>query len=214
MSTRRYLVAGLAVVLPLAVTIWLLFAVFRFIDGVAGSLVIFLAGEEFHIPGLGILITLAVIFLAGVLATNIIGKRLLAFGENLLLRIPLASPVYRVSKQIFETLSKNNKDAFRQVGLVEWPRKGIWTIGFIAGESYLGNFVPEHPEVIRVFIPTVPNPTTGFMFMAPKDDVIILPISVEEGIKFLLSAGIVAPEVFSRKCPDVTGAEAENQPGM
>jgi len=214
LSTRRYLVAGLAVVLPLAVTIWVLFAVFRFIDGLAGSLVIFLAGEEFHIPGLGVLITLAVIFLAGVLATNIIGKRLLAFGENLLLRIPLASPVYRVSKQIFETLSKNNKDAFRQVGLVEWPRRGIWTICFIAGESYIGDFVPEHPEVLRVFIPTVPNPTTGFTFMAPKNEVIILPISVEDGIKFLLSAGIAAPDVFNKKYPDETNTEAERQSGL
>lgn len=188
---KNYLLAGLAVILPLAVTIWVLVGVFRFIDGLAGKIIVYLTGH--YIPGLGFVITIALIFLAGLLATNIIGRRLLELGESILLKIPLARTIYRLAKQVTEAVSRKDEQVFRQVVLVEWPRRGVHSVGFLIGEAGEDLFGAGGGDKVKVFIPTVPNPTTGFLFIAPRDEVWPMPMSVEDGLKFILSVGIVSP---------------------
>jgi len=188
---KNYLLAGLAVILPLAVTIWVLVGVFRFIDGLAGRIIVYLTGH--YIPGLGFVITIGLILLAGLLATNYIGRRLLGFGESLLLKIPLARSVYRLAKQVTEALSRKDEQVFRQVVLVEWPRRGVHSIGFLIGEAGEDLFGTGGSDKVKVFIPTVPNPTTGFLFVAPREEVWPMPLTVEDGLKFILSVGIVNP---------------------
>ncbi|NJL51197.1 MAG: DUF502 domain-containing protein [Hydrococcus sp. SU_1_0] len=197
------LIAGLLVVIPLATTIWLSIATARWainlftripkqinpFDGlnpILTDVLNFLVG--FTVPLLSILTI-------GLMARNIAGRWLLDFGEQLLQAIPLAGSVYKTLKQILETLLSDSKAKFRKVVLVEYPRKGVWTIGFVTGKvsPQLQNHLPE--EVISVFVPTTPNPTSGWYTVVPKQEVIDIDISIEDAFKVLISGGIVSPEM-------------------
>ncbi len=190
-SLRTYFLTGIAVLLPLAITVWLLWVIFVFIDGIVGSVIEFVTG--FRIPGAGFVVTVVVVFLAGLLATNLVGRKLLGLWEEILLRIPLANWIYRVAKQIVETVGRKDEQVFRQVVLVEYPRREIWVIAFLVGEAQADLFGRIGENKVKLFVPTVPNPTSGFLIIVPRTDVIPLPISVEDGFKMVLSAGIVIP---------------------
>jgi uncharacterized membrane protein len=154
-----------------------------------------------HIPGLGVVLTLLVVLLTGLLAANIIGQRLVALWEGLLARIPVVKTIYNSVKQVSDTVFSSSGEAFRKALLVQYPREGAWTIAFQTGQP--GGDVAKHlrGEYVSVYVPTTPNPTSGFFLMMPRADVIELDMSVDEALKYVISMG-VAPPGPSRALPD------------
>ena len=198
---KNDLIAGLLVVIPLATTIWLTYTiatwVVDFLTRVPKQLNPFndlhpLLGDLLNLL-VGLAVPLAFILLIGLMARNIAGRWLLDFGERLLQAIPLAGSVYKTLKQLLETLLKDSSSKFRRVVLVEYPRKGIWAIGFVTGamSPQIQSHLPE--TMLSVFIPTTPNPTTGWYAVFPEDEVLNLSISIEDAFKVVVSGGIVSP---------------------
>ncbi|HRD70046.1 MAG TPA: DUF502 domain-containing protein [Legionella sp.] len=191
---RSYLLAGLVVWLPILVTI----VVIRFIVDLLDSTLSLIPQTYqpdyligFHIPGLGVLLSLALLLATGMLATNYLGQRIVGWGELILSRIPLVRSIYSAVKQVLNTLLSTNSEAFRKVMLVEYPRKDSWTIAFQTGA--VSDEISAHTseEMVSLFIPTTPNPTSGFLIMLPKKDAIELDMSIDEALKFILSLGVM-----------------------
>jgi uncharacterized membrane protein len=197
LKVRRYLAAGLLVWVPLLVT----FLALRFlINQMDRSLLLIPASLRpenlvgFHIPGLGVILTFVLLFVTGALAANFMGKRLIEIWERLLSRIPLVSWVYSGVKQVAETLLSPQAEAFRKVLLLEYPRKGIWSLGFQTAATLDEVQARTEKEVICVFVPTTPNPTSGFIMLVPKEDVVELDMTVDEALRMVISLGVVVPE--------------------
>jgi len=188
---RRYFITGLIVFLPVAVTLSVLRWLFRTSDSFLGSLFTLLFGRS--IPGLGLMATIAAIFLLGALATNVAGRRLVAWFDRLMLRIPLARSIYSATKQLSDSILMQRRAAFQRPVLVEWPRRGMYTVGFVTGET--GGRVQDvaGQRVINVFVVSTPNPTTGFLILVPADQVYTLDLTVEDALKLVMSGGIVTP---------------------
>lgn len=146
-----------------------------------------------YIPGIGALLTLLVVFLTGLIAANIIGQKLILFWEGILARIPVVKSVYYSVKQVSDTLFSSSGDAFRKALLIEYPRKGVWTIAFMTGQP--GGDVINHlsGDYVSIYIPTTPNPTSGFFLMMPKNEVVELDMTVDDALKYIISMGVVAP---------------------
>ncbi|MDI6771601.1 MAG: DUF502 domain-containing protein [bacterium] len=188
---RRYLVAGLLVTLPVGVTVFVLMALFGFLDSLLGPIFTYLVGTR--IPGLGLAAGILLILATGALASNIIGGRVVQLFDGLMMRIPLARIVYSATKQISGALLQQKRGAFKQAVLVEWPRQGLYTVGFVTGETR-GEVQQKTAErVVNVFVVTTPNPTTGFLCLVPESQVTPLEMSVEDALKLVISAGIVEP---------------------
>ena len=193
---RRYFVTGLLIWVPLAITAWVLSLIVGTLDKTLQLL-----PAAFHprnsvgvdIPGAGVILTLLIIFITGVLAANFIGQRLVTWWELLLARIPVVNSIYKSVKQVSDTLFSPSGNAFRKALLVQYPRQGSWTIAFLTGQP--GGDVVTHlkGEYVSVYVPTTPNPTSGFFLMMPKQDVIELDMSVDEALKYIISMGVVAP---------------------
>ena len=204
---KNDLIAGLLVVIPLATTIWLSIYLAKWaidlftripkqinpFDGLNPFLTSIL---NFSV---GLAVPLLTILVIGLMARNIVGRWLLDFGEQFLQAIPLAGSVYKTLKQILETLLSNSKTKFRRVVIVEYPRKGVWTLGFVTGKvsPILQDQLKE--EAISVFIPTTPNPTSGWYAIVPQHEAIDIDISIEDAFKILISGGIVSPETHAVK---------------
>jgi uncharacterized membrane protein len=152
-----------------------------------------------HIPGLGVLLTLVIVFLTGVFAANIIGQRLVVFWEGLLLRIPVVNSIYNGVKQVSDTLFSPTGQAFRKALLVQWPREGMWTIAFLTGTP--GRDVTQHlsGDYLSIYVPTTPNPTGGYFVIVKRSDVIELDMSVDAALKYIVSMGVVSPNGSTRK---------------
>lgn len=193
---RRYLIAGLLVWVPLVITIVVVRALVDFMDR---SLLLLPPAWRpeallgYPIPGLGLVLTVSVVFVTGLLAANIFGRRIVAAWEALLSRIPLVRHIYGAVKQVAETIFASNGEAFRKVLLIEYPRRGIWTLAFQTGTASGEIQRRTEAEVITVFVPTTPNPTSGFIMMVPKNEVMELSMSVEDALKLVVSLGVVAP---------------------
>ncbi len=196
LSTLRHhlqnkFIAGVVIVLPIGVTVVLLGMMFNWLDGLFAPIAFRLVDR--HIPGLGIISTILIIFCVGLLVTNIVGRAFVTFGETFVAKIPFIRNVYSGAKQFLETLTLEQRKAFTQVILIEYPQKGNYTIGFVTGDS-TGEIQEKFSEpFLNVFIATTPNPTTGFLLLVPKKEVTVLPISVEDGIKMVVSGGIIYP---------------------
>ena len=196
-GVKRYFVTGLLVVVPLYISFYILMLVAGFVD----SLIYMLPGPlnpasylPFKIPGFGIAVTVLVTFLAGVVATNFLGKKLVEIGEAILSWIPIIRTVYKGSKQFMETFFTKEGEGFRRVVLVEFPRKGLYSVGFVTSKAR-GEIQTKTKEVtINVFIPTTPNPTSGFYVAVPEDQLVSLEMSVEDAFKVIMSGGMVVPE--------------------
>lgn len=196
-SFRRYLIAGILVWLPLGVTV---LVVRLFVDLMDRSLV--LLPPKYHpeqwlgfsIPGFGVILSVLIIFVTGVIAANLFGRQLLRLWESLLSRIPLVRSVYSGVKQITETVFSPSGQSFRKVLLIEYPRQGLWTLAFQTGTDVGEAQQKTGEEVINVYVPTTPNPTSGFFIMVPRKDVQELDMSVDEGLKMIISMGVVVPE--------------------
>ena len=203
---RRQFLTGLVVLLPLFITLWFLSALFRLVDGTITPWVqrlLLLTGMEAVgspafasalVPLIGVLITAGLIYCVGVLSNNVLGVRILNAFERLMLRIPGIRAVYGGSKQLLQALSPTGKRSFREVVLVEYPRKGCYTLGFITRDA-VPDLVPGQSETMAaVFLPTAPNPTSGWIILVSRRELISLPLTVEEGVKMVVSGGIVMPE--------------------
>ncbi|HYD33594.1 MAG TPA: DUF502 domain-containing protein [Methylophilaceae bacterium] len=198
---KRYFITGLLVLVPLFITLWVLIVLIGLLDQSLWLLPTSWRPEALFgmsIPGLGALLTLGVIFLTGVLATNFFGKRIIYFWEALLGRVPVVKSIYYSVKQVSDTLFADSGQAFRKALLVQYPRQGSWTIAFLTGKP--GGDVVNHLEgdYVSVYVPTTPNPTSGFFLMMPRADVIELKMSVDEALKYIVSMGVVAPDVVKR----------------
>ncbi|MDO8826481.1 DUF502 domain-containing protein [Methylophaga sp.] len=201
---RKYLIAGLLVWMPLGITFLVVRAIVGFLDK---SLVLLPDAFQpdrlfgFNIPGLGVVLAVALVLVTGMIMANLLGRRLVAFWESQLARIPLVRTIYSAIKQIMEAVLATDGKSFRKVLLVEYPRKGVWSLAFMTSDD-LGEVQDKTAaNVISVFIPTTPNPTSGFVLMVPESDVIELDMSVEEGLKMIISMGVVVPnsEAYRRK---------------
>jgi uncharacterized membrane protein len=190
---RKYLITGLLIWLPLAITIWVIRFIVTTMDGVFPSWMIPKAVEDQHIPGLGLMMAVLLVFITGVLAANFIGERLVVWWELLLNRIPIVRSIYSSVKQVSDTILSPNGQAFRKAVLVQYPREGAWTIAFLTGAPGAG--VAEHlpGEHVSVYVPTTPNPTSGFFLMLPRAEVVELDMSVDAALKYIVSMGVVAP---------------------
>jgi len=193
---RRYFVTGLLIWVPLAITAWVLSLIVGTLDKTLHVLPSAIHPKQtlgIDLPGAGVILTLLIIFITGVLAANFIGQRLVKWWELLLARIPVVNSIYNSVKQVSDTLFSSSGNAFRKALLVQYPREGSWTIAFLTGQP--GGDVVTHlkGDYVSVYVPTTPNPTSGFFLMMPKQDVIELDMSVDEALKYIISMGVVAP---------------------
>ena len=201
---KKYIVAGLLVWLPLAVTVWLLTSVLGMVDSLFGWLVtatqaILPTGAHGflemlrHVPGLGVFVVVAALLLTGIFAANFVGQWWLRQGGRVVQRIPIVKSIYSSVKQVSDTLFSSSGNAFREAVLVQYPRQGSWTIAFVTGKP--GGEAAEHlhADYLSLYVPTTPNPTSGFFLMVPRSDVIALRMSVDEALKYIISMGVVAP---------------------
>jgi len=193
---KRTLLAGLLTLAPVAITIYALIWLFQLIDGLFAPLVTRLEAA-FGVPlvGLGLVMTFLAVLLLGWLSTNVVGRRLLFLVEQVIHRIPVAKSIYAGTKGILETVSRDQTDAFKRVVLIEYPKGGIRAIAFVTGSARWGHVHADLEDFLLVFVPTTPNPTSGFLLMVPRADAVNLPITVEQGIRLVISGGILLPEV-------------------
>jgi len=190
---RRQFIAGIIVTIPIGVIVWLVIWIFTSIDGILQPAVSSILGRT--IPGLGFVILIVLVYLVGVMASNFVTRRLVNYGQSLLSRIPIVRPIYSSIKQIADSFSASGKTGFKQVVIAEDPMKGTRTIGFVTNESLdkAGN------RLLYIYIPTTPNPTSGFLQIVKEEDVIQVDMSVDDALKMVVSAGKVLPGEISDK---------------
>jgi uncharacterized membrane protein len=196
---RAYFLTGVIVTAPIGITVFLVWQFISFLDDQVEKLLPAQYNPEtylpFTLPGLGLLITLAFLTLVGMLTAGFAGRSLIRLGERLLSRMPVVRSVYGTLKQIFETVLAESSTSFREVVLVEYPRRGIGALGFVTGPTRGEIQDKADDELVNVFLPTTPNPTSGFLLFVPKRELIPLDMSIEEGMKMVISGGIVAPKI-------------------
>ncbi len=184
---KRTILAGIFTIVPLALTGFILVFIFRFLDSVSAPILNIIG---FHIPGLGILLTILSVYLLVVIIRNVLGRRLFSWGEKIVLAIPLVSTIYKTIKQFINAFSGTaDGKNFQKVIFLQYPRVGVWTLAFVTGESVDANSV----EYYHIFVPTTPNPTSGFFIIIPKRETMLTEMTVEEGIKMVISGGLIAP---------------------
>jgi uncharacterized membrane protein len=195
-ALRKWLLAGLLVIVPVAITL----GVLQWFIGLLDQTLLILPGAwhpdrliGVHIPGFGVLLTLAILLLVGAAASNFMGKRLVIWGDRIVSRIPVVRSIYSSVKQVSDTLFSESGNAFRTAVLLQWPRQDVWTIGFVTGHpgGDVGNYLSS--DYLSVYVPTTPNPTGGYFVMLRKSDCIELKISVDEALKYVVSMGVVVP---------------------
>ncbi len=193
---KKYLITGLLIWIPLVITLWVLKLVVDTLDQTLLLLPPALRTEGWlgiHVPGLGVLLTLVIVLVTGLLTANFIGAKLVHWWHEILHRIPVVSSIYSSVKQVSDTLFSSSGEAFRKAVLVQWPREGMWTIAFLTGVP--GGDVVNHlkGDYLSIYVPTTPNPTGGYFVMMPREDVIELDMSVDDALKYIISMGVVAP---------------------
>ncbi len=197
------MLAGILVTAPISITIYLTYVFLKFVD----SKVVLLLPKEWYdslygattFPGIGLIIALTCFILIGWFATNFLGRLIIRISEYIVDRMPVIRTLYGAIKQIFETIMASQSTAFREVVMLEYPRKGVWSIGFVTGISKGEVQHLTKQETVNVFVPTTPNPTSGYLLFVPKKELKYLEMSVEEGVKLVVSAGIISPPDPSEK---------------
>ncbi len=195
---KRYFVSGVLVVVPLILTYLILRFLLEAVDSILGPIIEKVFGYYFF--GLGVLTTILLILLAGVLTRNFVGAQLYRYGEKVLSRMPIIRPVYSAAKQLLEAIALPTTSSFKEVVLVEYPRRGAYAVGFVAKEITLdADGTPKNHMV--VFVPSTPTPVSGIVIIVPSNEIIPLDLTLEEGAKFLVSGGAASPEKLRRKVP-------------
>jgi len=193
---RKYLIAGLLIWLPLAITLWVLDFIVTTMDRTLTVLPASLHPDQvlgFHMPGLGLVMSVIILLVTGALAANIIGARMFSWWESVLVKIPIVRPIYSGVKQISDTLFASKGQSFRKVVLIEFPNRGRWTFGFVVGAPGPAIERETAGDLITVYVPTAPNPTSGYVLMVRPSEVKELDVTVDDALKFHLSMGVVAP---------------------
>lgn len=193
---RKYLIAGLLVWMPLGITFLVVRAIVGFLDKI-----LLLLPQQYqpdnllgvHVPGLGVVLAIILVLATGMIVANFLGKRIVAGWESLLARIPLVRTLYAGVKQIMEAVLATDAKSFSKVILIEYPRKGLWGLAFMTSDNLGEVQAKAGSDLVSVFVPTTPNPTSGFVIMLAKEDVIELDMSVEDGLKMIISMGVVVP---------------------
>ncbi len=195
-NVKKLFLAGLFVLIPVFLTVYIILGIVNLVD----ALVVILPDKfnpntylPFHLPGLGIIYTLILALLTGLLVRNYVGKKALHYWESLVSKIPLVSALYSALRQVTEAIFSDDASQLKKVVLIQYPRKGIYSLGFVTGEACRQLQIEGQPRMISVFVPTTPNPTSGFYLVVPEDEIINLDISVEEAFKLILSGGMVSP---------------------
>lgn len=199
---RRYFVAGLLFWVPVAVTILIISFLVDLLDRSMLLVPLKYRPEAlfgFSIPGLGVVFAVLLVFITGVVVANLLGRRLLQFWEALLSRIPFVRSIYSTAKQVMETVVSGNGKSFREVVMVEYPRKGLWTLAFVTGDGLPAAQEITGEKLINIYVPTTPNPTSGFFLMVAEQDVIRLDLPVDDGLKLILSIGVILPQTSAEK---------------
>jgi uncharacterized membrane protein len=199
---RGFFFAGLLTVAPIGLTLWLFWVLLKFVDTRITPLIpqnynpntYLHAIVPFEVPGVGLIVLIVTLILVGALTRMLLGRTLVRISESLVNRMPVVRSVYGATKQIVESVLKGQSDAFRQVVLFEYPRRGSWAIGFVTGQTKGEVQALTDDDVVNVFLPTTPNPTSGYLLFLPRRELTPLSMSVEEGIKMIISGGIVTPE--------------------
>ena len=196
-AVKKYFITGLLIWIPLVITIWVLKLVVDVLDQSLLLLPVALRTESWlgvHIPGLGAILTLVIVFLTGLFATNFFGAQLIELWHEILHRIPVVNSIYSSVKQISDTLFSSSGQAFRKALLVQWPQEGMWTIAFLTGTP--GGGVASHlpPDCVAVYVPTTPNPTGGYFVIIARKNVVELDMSVDQALKYIISMGVVPPQ--------------------
>ena len=186
-NLKSKIFAGIAALFPIYLTYIVLKFLFVTLEKISAPM---LKKIEFEIPGLGILLTLILIYLLGLVVTNFLGRKIFNLGEHILTKVPIVNTIYTTLKQITDTFTKGTAETFEGAIYIQYPREGLWTMAFISGESTSEDGVPYY----HLFVPTTPNPTSGFFLMIPQADTIPTGMSVEEGLKTIISGGMLAPE--------------------
>lgn len=203
---RAYLLTGIVVTAPIAITVWLTWNFIHWVDVQIAPLIpaAYDPGSylPFSVPGLGLLIMLVFLTLVGFVAANFFGRALIHFGERLVGRMPVIRSIYATAKQIIETVLRNSSKSFREVVLIEYPRKGLWSIAFLTGEAAGELQRRLGDDWITVYMPTTPNPTSGFLLVVHRSEIMPLDMTVEEAIKLIISTGVIVP-------PDRVAANSE-----
>jgi len=195
---RAYFLAGILVTGPIAFTLWITWSIVDFVDRLVSHLVPTSYNPStyfpFNIPGFGLVVAVVALTLIGWLTAGYLGRLLLRLSDRIMKRMPVVRSIYGALKQIFETVLAKRSSSFREVVLVEWPRRGMWTVAFVTaqGEGELKSNVA--PDSIGLYVPTTPNPTSGYLVYVSREEVVPLSMSVEEGIKLVISGGIITPE--------------------
>jgi uncharacterized membrane protein len=194
---KKYLITGLLIWIPLVITLWVLKLIVDVLDQSLLLLPVAWQTENWlgvHIPGLGAILTVFIVFVTGVFATNFFGAQLVELWHEVLHRIPVVNSIYSSVKQISDTLFSSSGQAFRKALLVQWPQEGMWTIAFLTGAP--GGGVVEHlpPDCVAVYVPTTPNPTGGYFIIVARKNVIELDMSVDQALKYIISMGVAPPQ--------------------
>jgi len=195
-SLRRYLVTGVVIWVPLIVTVLVVRFLLKLMDRTLVVIPLAYQPETllgFKIPGLGLLLSVLILFITGLLAANFFGRKLVSFSESIVNRIPLVRSIYSGAKQVAETVLSDADTSFKRVMLVQYPRKGVWSLCFQTATDLAEIQSRTESEVVCVFIPTTPNPTSGFILFVPGEDLVKLDMTVEEGLRMIISLGVVVP---------------------
>ncbi|MCZ2497504.1 DUF502 domain-containing protein [Xylophilus sp. Kf1] len=206
-ALRKWLFAGLLVIVPLGITVWVLNWVIGLLDQ---TLLILPSAWQpdrllgVHVPGFGVVLALLILLIVGAVTSNFVGKKLVRWGDALLGRIPVVRSIYSSVKQVSDTLFSESGNAFRTAVLVQWPREGVWTIGFVTGSpgGDVATYLRE--DFLSVYVPTTPNPTGGYFVMLRRSDCIELDMSVDEALKYIVSMGVVVPVGPTRPSSSLT----------
>jgi uncharacterized membrane protein len=193
---KQIFLTGLAVTIPIGLTLYILFFLIDIMDGLLKIIPVRYHPDTLlgiHIPGLGIIVTLALITIAGLVTTSYVGYKIVQSGEDLVDRIPFVRNIYQAIKKISDSMFMDKRNSFKKVVLVEFPRKGIYTIGFVTGVPTGEIRKKAGQNCISVFLPTTPNPTSGYLIIVPEDELVHMDMSVEEALTFIISVGIVTP---------------------
>jgi uncharacterized membrane protein len=213
---RSYFIAGILVTGPIALTLYLTWVFVHFIDESVSGLL----PREYNpatylpVPGLGLVIAVVGLTLIGALTAGYLGRLLVRISERIMARMPVVRSIHGAAKQIFETVLAKQSNTFREVVLIEWPRPGLWTIAFVTvqPEGEIRDQVGQ--DTVAVYVPTTPNPTGGYLVFVRRRDIVTLPMTVEEGVKYVLSGGIVAPPPRPPAAPEPVPAEGEHEPAL
>ncbi|MCB1591455.1 MAG: DUF502 domain-containing protein [Alphaproteobacteria bacterium] len=199
---RGYLLAGILVTAPITITVYLTYIFLSFVDTKVGLI---LPDEWYRalyghttIPGIGLIVAITFFVCVGWLATNFLGRIVIMVSEKILARMPIIRTIYGATKQVLETVMTSQSNAFREVVMFEYPRKGIWSVGFVTGTSEGEVQEKTEQETMNIFLPTTPNPTSGFLLFIPRKDLIFMEMTVEEGIKLVVSGGMISPDPSAR----------------